>query len=236
MTFDFKFWHYFARHGDLIHNLQENEIRKFNQRIFGIFALGLLLFALSEIWGMNTKSLTPYLAEASWDAYTLARWTSLMGTLLWAGFYMAFHTYGVAFLFSKFTKMTFRAALVMQSYVLAILLIEKALLFFLFAVAGFTMPVSLFSFGPLAATFLDNTIFNYTFIMFFFNQLTIFTALIIAIQYRFVRSFTDFSPKLILLLLILLHTAVALAIGAFSAYVPLEEMLNDFTRGGASIE
>lgn len=235
MTFDFKFWRYFARQGDLIHNLQENTMRKFNQRLFWIFALGVLLFALREIWGMNTRSLTPYLAEESWDAYTLARWTSLVGTLLWAGFYLAFHSYGVAFLFSKLTKVTFRAALVMQSYVLAILLIEKALLFFLFALAGFTMPVSLFSFGPLAATFLDHSIFNHTFVTFFFNQLTIFTALIIAIQYRFTRSFTSYSPRLILSLLILLHILVALFIGLFSAYVPLDEMLSGFTRGGASI-
>ncbi|MDN7244731.1 hypothetical protein ACSFXN_01375 [Planococcus sp. 1R117A] len=236
MIFDFKFWHYFTRQGELIHNLQENEMRKFNQRLAWIFALGVLLFALREIWGMNTTSLTPYLTEASWDAYTLARWTSLAGTLIWAGLYLAFHSYGVAFLFSKLTKMTFRAAIVMQAYVVALLVIEKALTFFLFAVTGFTMPVSLFSFGPLAVTFLDNTLMNHSFLIFFFNQLTIFTSLIIAVQYRYVRSFTAFSPKLILLLLILIHIVAALAIAAFSAYVPIGEMLSDFTRGGASIE
>lgn len=230
MIFDFKFWHYFARQGDLIHNLHETTMQKFNQRLAWIFAFGLLLFAVREIWGMNTASLTPYLAGGMWEDYTLARWTSLAGTLLWAGLYMAFHTYGVAYLFMLLTKMRLRPALVMQSYVLALLLIEKALLFLVFAVAGYTMPVSLFSFGPLAATFLDMP-----YLTFFFNQLTVFTALIIAFQYRFVRSFTEIAPKKILFVLILVYVLVALAIAGLS-YVPIDEMLGDFTRGGASVE
>jgi hypothetical protein len=205
-------------------------MQKFNQRLAWIFAFGLLLFAVREIWGMNTASLTPYLAGGMWEDYTLARWTSLAGTLLWAGLYMAFHTYGVAYLFMLLTKMRLRPALVMQSYVLALLLIEKALLFLVFAVAGYTMPVSLFSFGPLAATFLDMP-----YLTFFFNQLTVFTALIIAFQYRFVRSFTEIAPKKILFVLILVYVLVALAIAGLS-YVPIDEMLGDFTRGGASVE
>lgn len=205
-------------------------MQKFNRRLAWIFAFGLLLFAVREIWGMNTASLTPYLANGLWSDYTLARWTSLLGTLLWAGIYMAFHTYGVAYLFMLLTKMRFRPALVMQSYVLALLLIEKALLFLVFAVAGYTMPVSLFSFGPLAATFLDMP-----FLTFFFNQLTVFTALIIAFQYRFVRSFTEVAPKKLLFVLILVYMLVALAIAGLS-YVPIGEMLGDFTRGGASVE
>lgn len=205
-------------------------MQKFNRRLAWIFAFGLLLFAVREIWGMNTASLTPYLANGLWSDYTLARWTSLLGTLLWAGIYMAFQTYGVAYLFMLLTKMRFRPALVMQSYVLALLLIEKALLFLVFAVAGYTMPVSLFSFGPLAATFLDMP-----FLTFFFNQLTVFTALIIAFQYRFVRSFTEVAPKKLLFVLILVYVLVALAIAGLS-YVPIGEMLGDFTRGGASVE
>lgn len=230
MIFDFKFWHYFTRQGELIHNLKETEMRRFNQRIVWILALGVLVFALREIWGMNTGSLTPFLASGMWDTYALARWTSLAGTLIWAGIYLAFHLYGVALLFNKITDMPWRAALVMQSYVVALLIIEKALIFLLFAVAGVTMSVSVFSFGPMAATFIE-----VPFLTFFFNQLTVFTALIIAIQYRFVRNFTEISPKKLLFGLILIHTIVALIVAAFS-FIPLNDLLMDFTTGGASVE
>lgn len=232
MIFDFRFWRYFGRQGELIDNLKNSEVRNFNSRLTWILVLGVLVFALREIWGMNTASLTSLYAAGLWDEYTLARWTSLGGTLLWAGFYLAFHVYVVAFLFSKLTKMTWRAAIVMQSYVVAVLLIEKALIFILFALFGYTTTLSMFSFGPMAATFINfpNQYVDH-FLMYFFNQLTIFTALVIAFQYRYVRSFTEFSPKAILFILILLHIFVALFVAAFSL-LPIADMLQGFTEGG----
>ncbi|WP_394121351.1 hypothetical protein [Planococcus donghaensis] len=230
MISDFRFWHFFPRQGQLIHNIQNTEMRNVNKRIACIIAIGLLVFAISEIWGMNTDSLTPLLAAGMWDAYTLARWTSLAGTLLWAGFYLAFHLYGAAFLFSKILRMPWRAAIIMQTYVTALLVIEKGLVFVLFSVTGFTMPVSIFSFGPIAATFLDNH-----FLIYFFNQLTLFTSLIIAVQYRFIRSFTKINPKLILFGLIILHIFAALIVASFGL-IPVDDMLSGFMEGGNSVE
>ncbi|WP_298824537.1 hypothetical protein [uncultured Planococcus sp.] len=230
MISDFRFWHFFPRQGQLIHNIQNTEMRNVNKRIACIIAIGLLVFAISEIWGMNTDSLTPLLAAGMWDAYTLARWTSLAGTLLWAGFYLAFHLYGAAFLFSKILRMPWRAAIIMQTYVTALLVIEKGLVFVLFSVTGFTMPVSIFSFGPIAATFLDNH-----FLIYFFNQLTLFTSLIIAVQYRFIRSFTKINPKLILLGLIMLHIFAALIVASFGL-IPVDDMLSGFMEGGNPFE
>ncbi|WP_033541591.1 hypothetical protein [Planococcus sp. CAU13] len=225
MIFDFKFWHYFVRQGQLIHNLDNSEMRYFNKRLAWLFALGVLLFALREIWGMNTATLTPYLVIGDMDTYTLARWISLFGTLVWAGIYLAFHTYGAAYLFSRLLEIPWRAALVMQTYVTAVLVIEKALLFFLFAVLGYATSLSVFSFGPLAAM-----VFDHPFIILTFNQLTVFTSLIIAIQYRFLRNYVEYSPKLLLFGLIMLHFIIAVAIGALS-FVPLAEMLEGFTEG-----
>lgn len=225
MIFDFKFWHYFVRQGQLIHNLENSEMRYFNKRLGWLFALGVLLFTLREIWGMNNSSLTQFLVAGDFDAYTLARWTALAGTLIWAGIYLAFHTYGAAFLFSRLLKVPWRAALVMQTYVTAILVIEKALLFLVFALLGYTTNLSIFSFGPLAAM-----VFDHAFVIFSFNQLTVFTSLIIAIQYRFLRNFVSFSPKMLLFGLVLLHVLIAIAIGALS-FVPLADMLEGFTEG-----
>lgn len=230
MISDFRFWHFFSRQGQLIHNIQNTEMRNVNKRIACIIAIGLLVFAISEIWGMNTDSLTPLLAAGMWDAYTLARWTSLAGTLLWAGFYLAFHLYGAAFLYSRILRMPWRAAIIMQTYVTALLVIEKGLIFVLFALTGFTMSVSIFSFGPIAATFLDNN-----FLIYFFNQLTLFTSLIIAVQYRFIRSFTKINPALILFGLIMLHIFVALIVASFSL-IPVDDMLSGFMEGGNPFE
>ncbi len=230
MISDFRFWHFFPRQGQLIHNIQTTEMRNVSKRIAWIFLMGLLVFAVSEVWGMNTESLTPLLAAGMWDAYTVARWTSLMGTILWGGFYLAFHVYGAAFLYSKLLRMPWRAALIMQTYVTALLIIEKGLISLLFAVTGFTMSVSVFSFGPIASTFLDNS-----FLIYFFNQLTLFTSLIIAVQYRFIRGFTKMNPALILFGLIMLHIVSALIVASVSL-IPVDSMLSGFMEGGNPFE
>lgn len=230
MIFDFKYWFYLGRQGLLIHNLQTNTMRNFSRRLGIIFVIGLLVFAVQGIWGMNSASLTPIIAAGMWDTYTLARWTSLLGLMLWAGVYLAFHSFGVAYGFHKITRIPWKAALVMQTYVLSLLVIEKFLVLAVFAAMGYTLTVSMFSFGPLAATFLDHTYWIY-----FFNQLTVFTALIIGLQYRYVKSFTTYSPVSILTALILLHLLAAAFVASFSI-IPINDMLDVLVRGGAPIE
>lgn len=201
-------------------------MRQINKRLAVILTLGLLVFALPEIWGMNTGSLTPLLAAGMFDAYTLARWTSLAGTLLWGGLYLSFHLYIAAFLYSRIIGIPWKAMLVMQAYVTALLVLEKGLIFGIFAWNGFTVAFSPFSFGPLAASFMDNT-----YLIYFFNQLTLFTSLIIAIQYRFIKNFSRVSPKIILLALIIIHILSALFVALFSL-IPVDAMLRDFMQGG----
>ncbi|WP_256204108.1 hypothetical protein [Planococcus faecalis] len=82
MISDFKFWHFFSRQGQLIHNIQTTEMRNVNKRIACIIAIGLLVFAIGEVWGMNTSSLTPLLSAG---CGTLIRWH--VGLRLWAHFF-----------------------------------------------------------------------------------------------------------------------------------------------------
>ena len=231
MIFDFSFWRYAFNQQALIHNLKEAEMRKFRSRLVWILVIGVLVFAIRELWGIGTVALTPLIAAGNWEVYTIARWTSLLGTLLWAGLYLAFHTYVVAFLFNKIAPMPWRAAIVMQAYVTGLLILEKALLLAVFAAVGYTMSVSFLSFGPLAATFLDEP-----FLVLFFNQLTVITAAIIALQYKYVRAFTAKKPWAILLVLILLHVIVALIV-AYIGLMPMGDMLSIFTgEGGVPVE
>ena len=92
---------------------------------------------------------------------------------------------------------------------------------------GVTTPVSLFSFGPLAVTF-----FDHPFLIFFFNQLSIFTALIIALQVRFIRSFRDINPRTLYLIIIAIHIVMALLTAVISI-LPHEEWYLQLVEGGA---
>lgn len=227
MIFDFRFWRYFANQQELIDNLGSSYMRGFKKRVWMVGFFGLLLFVAQELWGMNTQQITSVYATGGKDSFAIARLVSLAGIIIWAFLYLSFHFFGIAFLLNKITGIDLSKLAVLQLYVVGILLLEKALLFFIFVILGVTTPVSLFSFGPLAVTF-----FDHPFLIFFFNQLSIFTALIIALQVRFIRSFRDINPRTLYLIIIAIHIVMALLTAVISI-LPLEEWYLQLVEGGA---
>lgn len=225
MIFNFRFWRYLANQQELIDNLGTSSMRDFKKRAWMVGFFGLFLYVLQELWGMNTQHITSVYALGGQDSFALARLVSLAGIIIWAALYLSFHFFGIAFLLNKITGIVLSKLAVLQLYVVGILLIEKALLFLIFMMLGITTPVSLFSFGPLAAT-----VFDHPFLVFFFNQLSIFTALIIALQVRFIRSFKEVNPSTILLIVTAIHIVMAL-ITATISILPLEEWFLRFVEG-----
>ncbi|MBB4823219.1 hypothetical protein HNO89_000437 [Sporosarcina luteola] len=227
MFFEFKFWHHLTRPHELALSLQTAAMRKYEIRVFFVFLAGLLIFACKDIWGMGTDSLTPLLATMSLEDYTLARIASLVGILIWALIYMAFHYYGIAYILSFITSIPFKRLLPLQLLATGLLLMEKALVFFVFAVKGAAASVSFLSFGPLAATVLENW-----YLILFLNQLTITGALIIALQYRYIRSFEGVKEQRHLLWILFgIHIAMALVTAAVG-FIPFETLYQDMLGGG----
>ncbi|TQR21196.1 hypothetical protein [Psychrobacillus vulpis] len=216
MFFDFRFWKYLFHQGNLMDSLKEATMRGFEKRVVIVAFLGVLLFALRDIWGMHTEALTSIFVNGFEDTYTVARITSLIGAVIASILYMAFHFFGIAFLLHKIINVELSKVAVLQLFVVALLLMEKALIFFMYAIVGYATDFSILSFGPLAATYLNNE-----FIIYFFNQLTIVTGLIIAIQFQFLRTFTTMSTGKLLSLLIAIQIILAL-ITAGMYVLPLE--------------
>ncbi|MGE7544188.1 hypothetical protein [Sporosarcina newyorkensis] len=207
--------------------LGQGTVTGFKRRVFGVFILGIILFILRDIWGMNTETMTYILANGTADDYTIGRYAALIGSILWSLVYMAFHFWGVAWILSKLTNIQFKSLLKLQLVVVGLLLFEKAINFLVFAIAGKTASVSVLSFGPLAMTFLENW-----YIIFFVNQLTIFSALIVAVQYRFIRFYEgEEIRKDVIWLLIALQIIFALFTASIG-FVPVEKMLNLLMIGG----
>jgi len=225
MFFEFRFWKYLFNRNELIDSLKTTTMRGFEKRVWFIALLGVLLFALQDIWGMDTEVLTSIFANGYEDTYSVARIVSLLGVIIWAILYMAFHFFGIAFLLHKISNIELSKVAVLQLFVVALLLIEKALNFFIYAIVGYTTEFSILSFGPLAATFLDNEFFIH-----FFNQLTLITGLIIAIQFHFLRSYTEMSTRKLLIILIVIQIVLAL-VSAGVHIIPFEAWF----EGGQSV-
>lgn len=231
MFFDYTFRHYLTNPHHLANQLQTATMRGFKLRVVLVFLVGLLLFGVRGWWGMGSESLTPILTTMTTADYTIARYAALFGSLGWAVIYIAFHLFGFSYLLSIMTRIPYKKILPFQLLITGLLLMEKGLVFLVFAVKGATTNVSFLSFGPLAKTFLDTH-----YLVLFLNQLTITTALIIALQYRFILSYTQLTQKKRLLLaLILIHLTMAL-ITAAVGFVPAQSWLDTITGRGAGIE
>ncbi|MGN7385563.1 hypothetical protein [Sporosarcina sp. SAFN-015] len=227
MFFDYRFWHFLTRPYELASQLQTGTMRHFNKRLFIVFLAGIILFAIREIWGMGTEALTSLMTTMTTTDYIIARYASLAGTFIWSILYIAFHSFGVSLILSTLTKIPYQKLVPLQVLVTGVLLMEKAVLFIVFALKGVTVGLSFLSFGPLAVTVMENW-----YLILFMNQLTITSALIITLQYRFIRGFlVDGRWKEQLWILIGLHVAMAL-ITAAVAFIPFDSILNSLFGGG----
>lgn len=231
MFFDFKFWRFLTEPQQLASRLQTSEMRGFNIRVAVVLLIGILLFSFRELWGMGTESITPLLTTLTTANYTIARFASLGGTILWAIVYMAFHFFGFAYILSLLTAIPFKKLLPLQLLMTGLLLIEKALVTIVFMVKGATASVSFLSFGPLAATFLDSS-----YLILFLNQLTLTTALIVTYQYRFTRSYSEISNRRGLFWMIFgIHIGMALFVAGVS-YIPFESLFHSLVERGVGHE
>ena len=220
MFFEFRFWKHLFNRNNLIVSLKDDStMRDFQSRVWLIAIFGVLLYALRDIWGLHTEELTYLFVNGYEDTFTIARMVSLVGTIIWSLLYMAFHFFVMAFILHKMTKVDLSKVAILQLFVVALLLMEKAFNYFLYAVVGYATDYSVLSFGPLAATFIEQTYFNH-----FFNELSLITGLIIAIQYHFLRAFTVMSTRNLFILLIVTQVILAFITAGFQI-MPIESWI-----------
>ncbi|MDS9472249.1 hypothetical protein [Sporosarcina pasteurii] len=227
MFFNFTFRHFLTNPRQLAIELDHSTMRGFWKRVLVVFLASVLLFSLRSLWGVNTERLTPLLTTMSTADYTLARYASLFGSMLWSFVYVAFHLFGVAYLLSFIFGISFRKLLPMQLLMTSLLLLEKGLILLVFYMTGTATYVSFLSFGPLAATFLE-----LPFTIFFFNQLTLTTVIIIGYQYHFIQTSANMAKKMrLLFVLIGIHIFMAIFTASIGL-IPIEDLFNHLIGGG----
>lgn len=168
---------------------------------------------------MHTEGLTSLFAKGFGETYVIARIVSLIGAILWSLIYIAFYFFGISYILHKLTNVDLTKIAVLQLFVVSLLLMEKAFVFILYSLVGYTTDFSVLSFGPMAALFLSNKFFIY-----FFNELSLVTGLIVALQYQFLRIYTDLSGRNLIIILIAIPVVLALLVAGFEI-LPIEKWI-----------
>ena len=219
MFFEFRFWKYLFHQQELAMSLKDSTMRDFKGRVWFVVLCGVLLFALRDVWGMHTEGLTSLFAKGFGETYVIARIVSLIGAILWSLIYIAFYFFGISYILHKLTNVDLTKIAVLQLFVVSLLLMEKAFVFILYSLVGYTTDFSVLSFGPMAALFLSNKFFIY-----FFNELSLVTGLIVALQYQFLRIYTDLSGRNLIIILIAIPVVLALLVAGFEI-LPIEKWI-----------
>ncbi|MEK3973913.1 hypothetical protein [Psychrobacillus sp. FSL K6-1267] len=225
MFFEFRFWKYLFHQQELAMSLKDSTMRDFKGRVWFVVLCGVLLFALRDVWGMHTEGLTSLFAKGFGETYVIARIVSLIGAILWSLIYIAFYFFGISYILHKLTNVDLAKIAVLQLFVVSLLLMEKAFVFILYSLVGYTTDFSVLSFGPMAALFLSNKFFIY-----FFNELSLVTGLIVALQYQFLRIYTDLSGRNLIIILIAIPVVLALLVAGFEI-LPIEKWI----EGGQAV-
>lgn len=230
MFFEFRFWHFLLNQRELTDRMGVSEMKGFRWRIAGLFISAAVLYALMDMWGIGTRGLTPIAVSGAEETFALRRILSLVAAILWSFIYTAFHVYVVAFILHKLTNAEYRKIVVLQLFVAAILLLEKTVVFAIFLMSGAAAPVSPLSFGPLASTFM-----TYPTLIYFINQLSVGTALVVAYQFRFIRQLLPEAGRRLLWILLGLQVLMALAVSLYGM-IPAEQLFTELFGGGGTVE
>lgn len=226
MVYQFKFWHSLFNPSSLTYALEHRDdyekIRGYRLSFWIVFFSAILLYALRNIWGMNTSSLTALFASGLDDRYIFARYISLGSSILWAIGFFCFHYFVVAYFLHLLTELPFKWIQKAQLYVITFILIEKALTFFTFVLVGYATPYTFFSLAPMLYYFVQHE-----YLLYFVNQLTVATVATIWIQFRFLSQWDEGSRKVLMTKIIVIQITVALIVAAISI-LPIFDWL---TRG-----
>ena len=215
MDYQFRFWHALLNPGKFAFALdnqeQDYQIKGYHSRFFILLGITVLFFVIRSIWGMGSENLTYLLAKNLEEEYIVSRYLSVFGAVIKGILFFAFHYYFIAICLAILTDYSFKAISKIQIFVIASILIEKAILFFVFALSGFTTPISFLSLGPISTYLTDES-----FVIYFFNQLSIATAATILIQYSFLSKWEEESKGLLLTKIIGIHIFFALVTAGIS--------------------
>lgn len=223
VTYIYRFWHTLFNPSSLTDLIEKEEerhaIQGYKQALSWIFIWAIVYFTARDFWGMYTNELTALAGQGQIKEYIAARYISLIGALLFGILFFVFHYYFFTYLIALFTDLPFNWVKKIQLYVLFVLLAFKTIEFLLFVIIGYTPLFSPFSLASIFAQWTSNL-----WVLFFINQLSFATFIIIIIQYTFLEHWDYEHRKSILVKLIFIHLLFA-AITATISILPIMDWI-----------
>lgn len=197
---------------------RSKEIYGLWSRLSLLFFLTIIIFATEAFYGIGTEALATELANLTNGQFEARKLLFGLGHVLFGMVYAAVIIFLPALTFWTFLELPFTKLLVIQAFMLAILLTERALLIPITIHLGIDASASPFAFGIISRELSLNDIVTH-----FFGILSIFKIIAVTLQYKMVRLITTERHKDVLLILLGVNI-LFWVISALLSYIQFEKI------------
>lgn len=179
----------------------------------------IILSAVTAYFGIGNEILSRNIDNLTSTEFEAAKIMFALGQILWSLFAALIVVTVPSLFFWTLSNSEWKKFIVVQLYVLSIFLLEKAITAIFTVTMGLAEISNPFSFGVIGQTFTQHPI-----MLHFLAEITLFKIWAMVLQYKYVKSLSDKSALMTLLIVLGLNFILLLAVVFFNA-MQLEKLL-----------
>ncbi|MDW7617034.1 hypothetical protein SC499_20620 [Peribacillus simplex] len=188
-------------------------VTRLGWKLLFLYFLSIIVFAISGYFGIGSESFSKEITKMSVNEFEAGKFLILSGNIIASLIYPSIYIFLAALFFWIVTDIPYIKLVIVQMIIFGLQLLEKALLIPLFVLMDIGNDSNLFSLGVIGQYFLRSDYFIH-----FFSEITIFQFLIIALQYFYLKEFSQRNNYLVLVMIVLFYLATWF-VKAFLAYI-----------------
>lgn len=196
------------------YQLQNAEaVTRIGWKLLLLYIMSLIVFTAGSYFGIGTDSYSKQITNMSPAEFEAGRLLVVVGNMIAGIMFPTLYLFLASLFFWMVGDISYIKTLIVQMILLVVALMEKVLLIPIFVMMDIGYDANPFSLGVISQYFLRNEYFIH-----FFSEVTIFQILIMAMQYYYLKTFTERSKSFVLIMIILFYIATWF-VKAFLAYL-----------------
>ncbi|WP_313800950.1 hypothetical protein [Cytobacillus sp.] len=195
------------------------EIRGLWKKVVFLILISIFLSAIASYYGVGMDFLAKEITGISQQELEAKKLMTSIGKVIWGAGYAAFVLFGWSIILWALMDLQYKKLVVIQLVVLAILLLEKAILLPFHISLGISPEYSPFALGVIARYITSNMI-----VVYILSHISIFKIWVIIFQYTCIKRMSEKSPKVILILIICVNLFFWL-VSTLLSYLKIESLL-----------
>lgn len=196
------------------YQLQNAEaVTRLGWKMLLLYVLSLIVFTVSAYFGVGTESYSKQITGMNPAEFEAGKSLVVVGNIIAGLMYPTIYLFLASLFFWLVGDIPYTKILIVQMVLLVLSLIEKVLLIPIFVMMDIGNDANPFSLGVISQYLMRNEYFIH-----FFSEVTIFQILIMALQYYYLKTFTERSKSFVLIMIILFYIA-SWFVKAFLAYI-----------------